>query len=59
MYPAEWGEQLGRDPSKNGRSKSLVLKSFFGEGTLWDWSLPVALALWNTPALCTPPLPLA
>ena len=29
MYPAECGEQLGTDPSKNGSSKSLVLKGFF------------------------------
>ena len=34
VYPAECGEQLGRDPSKNGSSKSLVLKSSSGEGTL-------------------------
>ena len=27
--PTECGEQLGRDPSKNGSSKSLVSKSFF------------------------------
>ena len=54
VYPAECGKQLGRDPSKNGISKSLVLKSFSGEGTLWDSSLP---ALWDTPVLCTPPLP--
>ena len=58
MYPAECGEQLGRDPSKIGSSKSLVLKSFSGEGTLWDSSLPVSLTLWDTPALFTPPLPL-
>ena len=31
MYPTECGEQLGRDPSKNGNSKSLVLKGFFWE----------------------------
>ena len=58
MYPAECGEQLGTDPSKIGSSKSLVLKSFSGEGTLWDSSLPVSLTLWDTPALFTPPLPL-
>ena len=46
------------DPSKIGSSKSLVLKSFSGEGTLWDSSLPVSLILWDTPALFTPPLPL-
>ena len=40
------------------QSKSLVLKSFSGEGTLWDSSLPVSLTLWDTPALFTPPLPL-
>ena len=57
MYPTECGEQLGTDPSKIGSSKSLVLKSFSGEGTLWDSSLPVSLTLWDTPALFTPPLP--
>ena len=58
MYPAECGEQLGRDPSKIGSSKSLVLKSFSGEGTHWDSSLLVSLTLWDTPVLFTPPLPL-
>ena len=56
VYPAECGEQLGTDLSKVGSSKSLVLKSFPGEGTLWDSSLPVSLTLWDTPALFTPPL---
>ena len=55
VYPTECGEQLGTDPSKIGSSKSLVLKSFSGEGTLWDSSLPVSLTLWDTPALFTPP----
>ena len=32
LYPTECGEQLGRDPSKHGSSKSLVLKSFFFPG---------------------------
>ena len=60
MYPAECGEQLaGRgDLSKIGSSKYLVLRSFSGEGTLWDSSLPVSLTLWDTLALSTPPLPL-
>ena len=58
MYPAERGEQLGRDPQKIGSSKSLVLKSFWVERTLWDLSLPVSLTPWDTPALFTPPLPL-
>ena len=58
MYPAECGEQLGRDPSKFGSSNSLVLKSFSREGTLWDSSLLVTLTLWDTPVLFTPPLPL-
>ena len=58
VYPAECGEQLRTDPSKIGSSKSLVLKSFSGEGTLWDSSLPVSLTLWDTPAFFTPPLPL-
>ena len=38
VYPVECGEQLGRDPSKIGSSKSLVLKSSSGEGTHWDSS---------------------
>ena len=59
MFPAECGEQLGRDPSKIGSSKSLVLKSFAGEGTLWDSSLAIALTLWDAPVLCTPPFPLS
>ena len=60
VYPAECGEQLGRDPSKNGSSKSLVLTSFSGEGTLWDSSLSITLALWDRPVLCAPPpLPLS
>ena len=58
MYPTECGEQLGRDPFKNGSYKFPCFKEFSGEGTLWDSSLPVALALWDTPVLCTPPLPL-
>ena len=32
-------------------------KSFSGRRTLWDSSLLVALTLWDTPVLCTPPLP--
>ena len=59
VYPEECGQQLGTDPSKNGSSKSLVLKSFSGERTLWDSSLPVSLTVWDTPVLCTPPLPLS
>ena len=43
---------------KNWELQSLVLKSFSGEGTLWDFSLPVSLTLWDTLALFTPPLPL-
>ena len=58
VYPAECGEQLGRDPSKIGSSKSLVLKSFWVERTFWDSSLLVSLTLWDTPVLFTPPLPL-
>ena len=45
VYPTECGEELGTDPSKIGSSKSLILKSFSGEGTLWDSSLPVSLTL--------------
>ena len=44
---------------RNGSSKSLVLKSSSGKRTLWDSSLPVTLTLWDTPVLCTPPLPLS
>ena len=58
VYPTECGEQLGRDPSKIGSSKFLVLKSFSGEGTRWNSSLLVSLTLWDTPVLFTPPLPL-
>ena len=58
VYPEECGEQLGRDPSKFGNSKSLVLKSFWVERTLWDSSLLVSLTLWDAPVLFTPPLPL-
>ena len=36
-----------------------LLKSFSGEGTLWDSSLSVPLMLWDTPVVCTPPLPLS
>ena len=58
VYPAECGEQLGRHLSKYGSSRSLVLKSLGGgEGTPWDSSLFVALTLWDTPVLSTPPLP--
>ena len=32
-------------------------KEFLWEDTLWDLNLPVALTLWDTPVLCTPPLP--
>ena len=41
-----------------GSSKSLVLKSFLGEETLWDSSLLVTLQLLDAPVLFTPPLPL-
>ena len=35
VYPTECGQQVGRDPSKNGNSKSLVLKTLFiGGNTL-------------------------
>ena len=58
VYPAKCGEQLGKDPSKIGSSKSLVLKSSSVQGTHWDSSLLVSLTIWDTPVLCTPPLPL-
>ena len=48
VYPAECGQQLAKDPSKNGSSKSLVSKIFL-----------VSLTLWDTPVLSTPPLPLS
>ena len=49
VYPAGCGEQLGRIPSKNGSSKFLFfLKSFSGEGTLWDSSLLVGVLRGNT-----------
>ena len=59
VYPAECGRQLATDPSKNGSSKSLVLKSFFLERStleLLPSSLPHTLGCACT--LCTPlPLP--
>ena len=45
VYPAECGEQLGRDSQKNGSSKSLVLKSFWVERTFWDSALLVSLTI--------------
>ena len=54
---SECGQQLGRDPSKFRSSRSLVLKGLSGEGALWNSSLPVSLTLWDTPVLCTLPLP--
>ena len=39
VYPAECGEQLGRDPKK------LVLMTFWVERTFWDSSLLVSLTL--------------
>ena len=56
--PRSAANNLGEIPKKIGSSKSLVLKSFRVEGTFWDSSLLVSLALWDTPALFTPPLPL-
>ena len=44
MHAGKCGEQLGRDPSKNGSSRPLVLKGFSGEETLWDSSLLVRRA---------------
>ena len=58
VYPAECGEQIGRDPQKFGSSKSLVLKRFWVERTFWGSSLLVSLTLWDTPVLFAPPLPL-
>ena len=58
VYPAECGEQIGRDPSKIGSSKSLVLKSFSWERDtlgLVPASLPHTL---GHALLFTPPLPL-
>ena len=57
VYPTECSEQLGRDPSKIGSSKSLVLKSFSGEGTLWD-SHPDSLGYPCTLYAPTSPLPI-
>ena len=51
MRRTTWDRSL-----KNWQLQILVLKSFSGEGTLWDSSLPVSLTLWDTPALSTPPL---
>ena len=57
VYPAECGEQLGRDPLKYWSSKCLVLKRFSGEGTHWDLFLLVSLILWDTPVLLRPHFP--
>ena len=57
-YPVECGQQLGRDPSQIGSSKSLVLKSFYGHGTHWDSPLLVSLTLRYTPVRFTPLLAL-
>ena len=59
VYPAECGQQLARDPSTSGSSKSLVLRSFAGKGRLRDSSLLVSLTLWDTPVVCASPLPLS
>ena len=56
MYPAECGEQLGRDCSKFGSSKSFVLKSLLGRAHI-DSSPLVSLTLWDTLVLVTTPLP--
>ena len=56
--PCSAANNLGEIPKKFGSSKSLVLKSFWVERTFWDSSLLVSLALWDTPALFAPPLPL-
>ena len=55
--PRSAANNLGKIPLKNESSKSLVLKTFSGESTVWDSSLLVSLTLWDTPVLCTPPLP--
>ena len=52
VYPAECGEQLGRDPSKNGSSKSLVFKESVG---LVPSSHPHSLGYACT--LCAPHFP--
>ena len=57
VYPAECGEQLGRDPSKIGSSESLVLRSLCGERTHWD-SLPHTLGYACTSYAPTSPSPI-
>ena len=57
--PQSGANNLGEIPQKTGAPNPLFLKSFSGERTLWDSSLPIALTLWDTPVLCTPPLPLS
>ena len=49
--PRSAANNLGRIPT----NWELILKSFSGEGTLWESSLLVSLTLWDTPVLCTPP----
>ena len=57
VYPAECGEQLGKEiPKKKGAPNPLFLKSFSEERTLWDSSLPVILTLWDTSVLRAPAL---
>ena len=60
VYSAECSEQLGRDPSKNGSSKSLVSKSFFCGGNtlgLVPSSHPHSLGYACTLYAPTSPLP--
>ena len=58
VYHAECIQQLGRDPSKIGSSKSLVLKSFFWTGNTLGLLPLVSLTFWDTPGLFAPPLSL-
>ena len=56
-FHEQCSRQLRTDPWGNGSSKSLVLKSFAGEGTSCDSSVPVSLTLEDTLVVCTTPLP--
>ena len=41
---------LAENPSKNGSCRSLYLKSFFGEGTVWRSYPPIFLTLVDPPS---------
>ena len=56
--PRSAANNLGEIPKKNGRSKSLVLKSFWVEITFWDSSLQSPSHFGIRLCFLRPPLPL-